>query len=61
MSFRGSDAAAVEIYIDGLRLNQEGEESPDLAKWPLLWFNSVEARSGFDEFGSGEPRFTGAS
>ncbi len=54
LSFRGSDASAVDIYLDGMRLNQEGQ-NPDLAKWPLLWFSGVEARSGFDAFGAGDP------
>ncbi len=52
LSFRGSDASAVEIYLDGMRLNQEGGV-PDLAKWPLLWFSGIEARSGFDTFSAG--------
>jgi len=55
LSFRGSDAASVEIDLDGMRLNQEGEEAPDLGKMPLLWFSGLEERSGFDAFGAGSP------
>ncbi len=55
LSFRGSDAGSVDIYLDGLRLNQEGEEAPDLAKLPLLWFSGLEERSGFEAFGAGGP------
>ncbi len=55
LSFRGADAGAVEIDLDGIRLNQEGESAPDLSKWPLLWFSGLTARSGFDAFGAGAP------
>ena len=55
LSFRGADASNVEVYLDGLRLNQEGDPAPDLAKWPLLWFSGVTASDGFGAFGAGDP------
>lgn len=53
LSFRGARASQVDIYVDGIRLNQDGDASPDLSKWPLLWFTSLEARTGFDAQGGG--------
>jgi hypothetical protein len=52
LSFRGARASAVEIYVDGMRLNQDGDGAPDLSKWPSLWFTSLEARTGFDARGA---------
>lgn len=51
--FRGAGAAQVAVYVDGIRLNQDGDAAPDLSKWPLLWFSSLEARTGFDPSGTG--------
>ena len=51
LSFRGARASQVDIYVDGVRLNQDGDAAPDLAKWPVLWFSSLEARSGIDPQG----------
>ncbi len=48
LSFRGARASSIEIYVDGMRLNQDGDPAPDLSKWPLLWFTSLEARTGVD-------------
>lgn len=48
LSFRGARASAVEVYVDGARLNQDGDGAPDLSKWPSLWFTSLEARTGLD-------------
>jgi hypothetical protein len=53
LSFRGARASRIEIHIDGMRLNQDGDPAPDLAKWPLLWFTSLEARTGIDPGGAG--------
>jgi hypothetical protein len=56
LSFRGARASQVDVYVDGIRLNQDGDAAPDLSKWPLLWFSSLEARSGLDAEGtSGSP------
>jgi hypothetical protein len=52
LSFRGARASAVEVYVDGVRLNQDGDAAPDLAKWPSLWFSSLEARTGLDATGA---------
>jgi hypothetical protein len=52
LSFRGARASAVAVYVDGVRLNQEGEGAPDLSKWPALWFSSLTARTGFDAAGA---------
>jgi hypothetical protein len=52
LSFRGARASAVDLYVDGMRLNQDGEGAPDLSKWPSLWFTSLEARTGFDPHGA---------
>ncbi len=52
LSFRGARASAVEVFVDGVRLNQDGDGPPDLSKWPSLWFTSLEARTGFDAAGS---------
>ncbi|HLU70001.1 MAG TPA: TonB-dependent receptor plug domain-containing protein [Fibrobacteria bacterium] len=54
LSFRGARATAVEVYVDGVRLNQDGDGAPDLAKWPALWFSSLTARTGL-EAGSADP------
>jgi hypothetical protein len=53
LSFRGARGSQVDIYVDGIRLNQDGDAAPDLSKWPLLWFTSLEARAGFGPEGSG--------
>jgi hypothetical protein len=53
LSFRGARAAQVDVYVDGIRLNQDGDASPDLSSWPLLWFSSLEARSGAEAPGGG--------
>lgn len=52
LSFRGARAAQIEVYVDGVRLNQDGSAAPDLSRWPLLWFSSLEARTGFDAAGA---------
>lgn len=52
LSFRGARASAVEVYVDGVRLNQDGDGAPDLSKWPSLWFSSLTARTGFDGDGA---------
>ncbi len=52
LSFRGARASVVEVYVDGVRLNQDGDGAPDLAKWPALWFSSLTARTGFDAAGA---------
>lgn len=52
LSFRGARATAVEVYVDGVRLNQEGDGAPDLAKWPALWFSSLTAHTGLDAGGA---------
>jgi hypothetical protein len=49
LSFRGARAAQVDVYVDGVRLNQDGSAAPDLSRWPLLWFSSLEARTGYDD------------
>lgn len=51
LSFRGARASAVAVYVDGIRLNQDGDGAPDLSKWPALWFSSLAARTGFDAAG----------
>jgi outer membrane cobalamin receptor len=53
LSFRGARATSVEVYVDGARLNQDGDGAPDLSKWPSLWFSSLEARTGFDAAAAG--------
>lgn len=53
LSFRGVRASRIDIYVDGIRLNQDGDGAPDLSKWPLLWFSSLEARTGLDPGGAG--------
>jgi len=53
LSFRGARASVVEVYVDGVRLNQDGDGAPDLSKWPALWFSSLTARTGFDAAGAG--------
>lgn len=52
LSFRGARASAVEVYVDGVRLNQDGDGAPDLSRWPSLWFSSLTARTGFDAGGA---------
>lgn len=52
LSFRGARASAVEVYVDGVRLNQDGDGAPDLSRWPALWFSSLTARTGFDAEGA---------
>jgi|GEM_PF-7014660 len=52
LSFRGARATAVEVYVDGVRLNQDGDGAPDFSKWPSLWFTSLTARTGFDAEGA---------
>ena len=53
LSFRGARASAVAVYVDGVRLNQDGDGAPDLSKWPALWFSSLVATTGFDAAGAG--------
>src|SRR5690606_33114369 len=43
LRFRGARAAQIEVTVDGVRLNQDGDAAPDLGRWPVLWFSSLEA------------------